>query len=329
MQVFYLLPVMTVLLFGRGPAYFIWDGNPDGIRCSWAMMDYGFSPYALLVAKGISQEDHDFLTAQSDVFAFPVDLTEPVSQTVQAFFEGVNLPTDWMTPATTYQELMRQTAGMFVFNQRYGGMSVTYPLLSNIGSLSLIESPPGLSDSGQNFSLRANGDWVIAVQYTYSLDMDLITSNFKQFYAPEGELQIGDFLNVHETEWVISASPVVIQRDSTVSGWIGDALGGVVQVFSDRALTQPGWRCPFVGNLVSLNGYYVASGCARSIFDNATLSTRLRQMTEDEQCWFLATVESFGFAPALISANSQLRLLVKRAGDYWAGQPFYLGGVEF
>jgi len=193
---FYLLPIIMIGM-SRGPAYFAWRLQPDGIQSPWSMMDYGFSPYALLVAKDITQEDHDFLTAQSDVFAFPVDLTEPVSQTVQAFFEGVNLPTDWMTPATTYQELMRQTAGMFVFNQRYMGIAA----------------------------------------------------------AETGELH--------------------------------------------------------------------------SIFDNATLSTRLRQMTDDEQRWFLATVESFGFDPALISANSQLRLLVKQAGDYWIGQTFYLGGVEF
>jgi hypothetical protein len=193
---FYLLP-MIVIAGVRAPAYVMSDLTPDGIVTPWAAMDYGFAPTALLVAKDISQEDHDWLVAQPDVFAFPVDLTEPVSQTVQPFFEGVNLPTDWMTPATTYQELMRQTAGMFQFNQRYMG---------------------------------------IAASLT-------------------GELH--------------------------------------------------------------------------SIFDNATLDTRLRQLTEDEQLWFLLTVESFGFNPALINDNAQLRLLVKQAADYWADQTFYLGGIAF
>jgi len=195
--VIYLVPVLMVGM-SRGPAYFAWDENPDGIACGWSMMDYGFSPSALLVAKEISQADQDYLALQTDVFRFPENLDTPVvSDTVDIFFEGINLPTDWLTPSTTYRELLRQTAGMFQFNQRYGGIAAT----------------------------------------------------------ETGELH--------------------------------------------------------------------------SIFDNATLDTRLRQLTADEQRWFLMTVESFGFNPALVDLNAKLRLLVRQAGDFWAGQPFYLGGYEF
>jgi hypothetical protein len=52
-------------------------------------------------------------------------------------------------------------------------------------------------------------------------------------------------------------------------------------------------------------------------------------MTTQEQVWFLATVESFGYDPAIVNTNSQLRLLVRQAGNYWAGLPFYMGGLEF
>jgi len=197
MNVFYLIPV---LMFGasRGPAYFAgWEDEYGTVTCGWSMMDYGFSPSALIVAKDISQADQDFLALQPDVFRFPADLSGPVNQDVQAFFEGINLPTDWLTPATTWLELLRQTAGMFLFNQRYMGIAA----------------------------------------------------------AETGELH--------------------------------------------------------------------------SIFDTATLSTRLRQMTDDEQRWFLATVDSFGFDSSIISLNSQLRLLVKQAGSFWAEQPFFLGSVEF
>ena len=71
------------------------------------------------------------------------------------------------------------------------------------------------------------------------------------------------------------------------------------------------------------------TGEPHSIFDTATLDTRLRQMTDDEQRWFLEAEGSFGYDPGLVSANSRLRLLVKSAGDIWAGQTFYIGGVAF
>jgi len=193
---FYLVPILTIAGV-RGPMYFAWEENPTGIVCSWSMMDYGFAPSALLVAKDIAQEDHDELVLNADVFTFPDNLDGPVDQAIQDFFEGINLPTDWLTPATTWLELLRQVAGMFQFNQRYGGIAA----------------------------------------------------------AETGELH--------------------------------------------------------------------------SIFDNADLSTRLRQLTEDEQRWFLATVESFGFDPGVVDDNAMLRLLVRQAGDFWAGQPFYLGGMEF
>jgi hypothetical protein len=157
------------------------------------MMDYGFMPSALLLARDISEADHASLILNADVYAFPDNLDSPVSDArVSTFFEAIRLPTDWLTPSTTYRELLRQVAGMMQFNQRYGGIS-----------------------------------------------------------------------------------------------------GG------------------------------------HSIFENATLSTRLRQMTTQERAWFLATVESFGYDPAIVNTNSQLRLLVRQAGNYWQGIPFYMGGLEF
>lgn len=196
MQAIYLVPIITVGN-GRGPKYFAGRVNPDGIRCTWAMMDYGFNPYGLLVARDISDADHAALIKNADVFAFPEKLDAPVDQGVQAFFEGIRLPTDWLTPSTTWRELLRQVAGIFQFNQRYGG----------------------------------------------------------------------------------------IAADET--------------------------------------------GTMHSIFDTATLSTRLRQMTKDEQRWFLATAESFGYEPTVIKTNTQLRQLVKTAGNYWAGRTFHLGGLDF
>jgi len=201
MQRFYLVPIETNVVGGtqyRGPKYFgPWRNDPDPpalVQSPWAVMDYGFVPYGLLVAKDINQTDHDALVLNIDVYAFPLDLDGPVNDlAIDAFFEAINIPTDWLTPATTYRELMRQLAGMFQFNQRYAGIS------------------------------RQNA----------------------------------------------------------------------------------------------------------SVFDNADLSTRLREMTAQEQEWFYQTVESFGYSRDLVNDNAQLRQLVKQAGDFWAGQTFYLGGVAF
>lgn len=205
MQKFYLVPIEVVPTGpgteARGPKYFNWRYDPDPpalVSGNWAMMDYGFMPYALIVAKDITQTDHDALILNADVFDFPDNLDLPVTDPgIDAFFEAINIPTEWLTPSTTYRELMRQTAGMFQFNQRYGG------------------------------------------------------------------------------------------------------------IYAER---YGGWH---------------------SIFDNATLETRLRQMTAQEQEIFLAAVESFGFDPGLVNDNSQLRLLVRQAGSYWIGRSFFIGGVEF
>ena len=102
MQGIYLVPIETIGS-ARGPMYFSWKYNPDGIVCNWAMMDYGFAPSALLVAKDISESDHAIVIANADVFYFPANLEGPVDQAVQPFFEGVKLPTDWLTPATTWR----------------------------------------------------------------------------------------------------------------------------------------------------------------------------------------------------------------------------------
>jgi len=127
---FYLIPVETINGW-RGPKYFNWIMNTDGIVCQWGAMDYGFLPTMLLLAD-ILQTDHDALILNTDVYSFPESLDDPISDpTIDAFFEGLHIPTDWLTPSTTYRELLRQTAGMFQFNQRYSGIAISFPLIQS------------------------------------------------------------------------------------------------------------------------------------------------------------------------------------------------------
>ena len=198
MKRFYLIPIDVVPQgngVARGPKY-LKSRFATGIDCPWGGMDYGFTNYMLVVAD-MAQVDHDAIILNSDVFLFPVDLDTPVDDpTVDVFFDDINIPADWLTPSTSWRELLRQLAGMFQFNQRYGGIS-----------------------------------------------------------------------------------------------------GGV------------------------------------SIFDTATLDTRLRQMTVQEQAWFQETVDTFtlqfGLDPIIVPITNRLRQLMISAGSFWDGTPFYLGGVEF
>lgn len=202
MQRFYLVPIDTYIHPDsgkeyRGPMYFAWRFGA-GVVCRRGCMDYGFFPYMLVLARDITQVDHDALILNPDVYAFPEDLSGPVNDPgVDAFLEAINVPTDWLTPATTWLELLRNLAGMFQFNQRYNGI-------------------------------------------------------YRERY-----------------------------------------------------------------------------GGAHSVFDNADIDTRLRQMSAQEQEIFLAAVESFGFDPAQVNTNSRLRQLLRQAANYWEGRPFTMAGVTF
>ena len=122
----YLVPIEQVGNY-RGPEYFKWrfDANGPSIDCTWSMMDYGFINYALLVALDITPADHTALVAHANVYAFPANIDAPISDraTIDNYFEGINIPTDWLTPANTYRQFLRKVAGLLQLNQRYGGIA--------------------------------------------------------------------------------------------------------------------------------------------------------------------------------------------------------------
>ena len=126
-MILYLVPVETQPN-NRGPKYFGGWRNPEpdltGILKDWAAMDYGFFDYMLIRCPTISQAEHDALILNPDVYAWPDNLDQPVTDpNVDVFFEAINIPTNWLTPSTQYRELLRRLAGMFQFNQRYSVIS--------------------------------------------------------------------------------------------------------------------------------------------------------------------------------------------------------------
>jgi len=134
MQRFYLVPIETVGS-ARGPKYFAWrfDPDPPGLASAWSLMDYGFMPSGLIFCPDVIASDHTFLAAQSDVYDFPEVLNVTISDrtAMDAFFEAISIPTDWLTAGSTYLEFLRKMAGMFQFNQRYNGISGGHSIFEN------------------------------------------------------------------------------------------------------------------------------------------------------------------------------------------------------
>lgn len=136
---FYLIPLMWVDLgAGRIPKYLKYKThNPDGLVFAWGLMDYGFIDVGLLAGE-VDQTIHDTLSGYADVYSFPDDLDSAITDpTIDAFLEGIDIPADWLTPSTTYRQLMRSMAGMFQFNQRYGGISGGETLLGGNTGITL------------------------------------------------------------------------------------------------------------------------------------------------------------------------------------------------
>ena len=147
MQRFYIIP-LKVIENRRGPKYIKWSApgvpvNPADLDIGgWTIMDYGFAPYCLLLAKDIDQGNHDALVANLDVYGFPETLNQAISpqDNLDTFFEGIGIPTDWLQPSNTYLEFLRQLAAMFQFNQRYEYISskasgVNHSIIDDVGDL--------------------------------------------------------------------------------------------------------------------------------------------------------------------------------------------------
>jgi len=91
----------------------------DGLR--FAGMDYGFQPL-YLVAADLPGATDSAITANSDVFAFPVDLNPTLTSgqvnSARSALEAVFIPAQTLSPQDTWRGAARMVAGMFQFMQR-------------------------------------------------------------------------------------------------------------------------------------------------------------------------------------------------------------------
>ena len=121
----YVVPMEATATNGAtmvGPKYFS-GTTPDG---PWACMNYGALPIAFVYAD-VGTTKHAEINAQPDAVAFPADLGNNVSaaalDTVRQELRDRHLPSGWVGTNTTYREIVRTLAGVFLLAQRFHGIT--------------------------------------------------------------------------------------------------------------------------------------------------------------------------------------------------------------
>lgn len=162
----YLVPIIGAGIKGdaRRPKYFA-DGslasNPP-----WSGMDYGIERW-MIVAADLSTADDLFVTGQTDGFAMPFDLSQPMTSqqvtNVQNKLEAINLPAGWIDTTFTWQSMLRIVLGILSFMQRFSALN---------GNASLF--PTGVTLGTRINQLSAA---VVANLQQAAADMNLSTAN--------------------------------------------------------------------------------------------------------------------------------------------------------
>lgn len=91
---------------------------------TWAMMDCGFEPVAIVGVQDIDVGTHATLVANLDVTALPANLSQQIGAqltAVQTAVAALNIPEDWIQSTFTYLQVLRVVALMFLFMQRLYG----------------------------------------------------------------------------------------------------------------------------------------------------------------------------------------------------------------
>jgi hypothetical protein len=193
------------------------------------------------------------------------------------YFEAVNLPTDWLTAANTYRELLRSIASMMQLAQKYQEYSAQYVWDTNQGAVTYTMN--SLTDAGQDFT-----DWQTTV-------------------APSVYRVVMEYQRTEGT--------------GIAAGFFGTATGGTtVAVYRDEEMTVDGWNgmAPDAG---AVNAYAIGYVRGEALYQSLTMDTRYRDFTDHQQTCFSQTVAYFGADPGIIKPNSTMRQMFKAASDYF------------
>lgn len=121
---FYLVPTIgqgSPITDPRRPKYINHVTTPT-IR--WRAMHYGLEPVSLLAAD-LTGGQHTALVANSDVVSIPTNIDATISAgaltAVQTNLAALNIPSEWVTTAHTYRDVLRLVGKVFQVAQRLRG----------------------------------------------------------------------------------------------------------------------------------------------------------------------------------------------------------------
>lgn len=118
---------------GQHPKYF-------GALPGWRGFYYGFQP-TYLIAADLTPAQDAAVIANTDVFAFPFDLTGTVGggnvQNARTALEAALIPAQAINGQNTWLEVARLVAGMFQFMQRLRGITGPTTLIDTSAKLNV------------------------------------------------------------------------------------------------------------------------------------------------------------------------------------------------
>lgn len=124
----YVMPIERVGN-ARGPKYFKWWFNPDGIDTVWSMKDFGYRD-TCIIAADVTPAQHQEIAARDDVIAAPADIdsvidTQQKRDAVVDALESLHVPAGWVEVGMTYREVVRPVTHLFLLAQRYYGQTAS------------------------------------------------------------------------------------------------------------------------------------------------------------------------------------------------------------
>jgi hypothetical protein len=158
------------------------------------ILDYGSEEVALVAIVSISASDHTSLSANADVIALPQDMggtmTAPQVAGAKTFYNTLSIPSGWINTNRTILQVVKITAGLFQFNQRWRGITST-------GGNSPFKAGMTLSTKYKDLS-DLNKGRIQVVFDTMSIDISSLT----------GETLLGEAMQEFAIQ--ISARPLVV-----------------------------------------------------------------------------------------------------------------------
>jgi hypothetical protein len=129
MSRFYLIPVVSQTLFGQQASVPEYLASFVG---TWTALPYGSESLTLVCLAS----DNPTLDAAADVFAFPADLTQALTDndvaTIGTFFGNVNLPSDFVIAGMQWSYVLRQVALVHLLAQALAG-ATGQPIFNGTG----------------------------------------------------------------------------------------------------------------------------------------------------------------------------------------------------